>query len=178
MGSPASRLRKPKPVAIFRTSRLWTVLDQSHQAMPPTMPTTSTCQTMPRTRSSDQDSRRGLFGGARSCLGSMVVWDIAGALCARQAYRGRGRPRGRPRRVSAEGRRVLQPAMGPERVRAALDADRLQGAVEELAVIADGLDDVHPPAVGQAEHRAEAAILAEDALHLRPRVVAQLVDIG
>ena len=52
----------------------------------------------------------------------------------------------RLRSGSAERRRVLQPARrGPERIRAALDADRRQVAGEDLTVIADRLDDVDRP---------------------------------
>src|SRR5579871_5791739 len=62
---PASRVRKPKPVAMWRVSRLWTVLRHSQARMPATRPTTTTCQTMPRKRSSDHDRRSGRFGGRR-----------------------------------------------------------------------------------------------------------------
>src|SRR5690349_7883812 len=136
-----------------RTSRLCTVLDQSHQTMAPTMPTTTTCQMMPRNRSSDQESRIGRFGGARRLRGSMVVCDMAGIPPTGKPARAGGPGRS----ISTEGRRVLQAALGILRIRAAgaLDADGHQVALEDLAVIAHGLDDVHRPGIVQPQRLAQ-----------------------
>src|SRR5438477_11778247 len=75
----------------------------------------------------------------------------------------------------ANRRRVHQPALVPQPVQAALEAQRLEVRVEALAVVADLLDDVPGPLVVQAEHLAEVAGRAHEALHRR--VGALLIDV-
>src|SRR5687768_6775210 len=61
---------------------------------------------------------------------------------------------------SADRHRVLQAAVRPERVQAALDLERrahADVALEDLAVIADLLDDLVAPLIGQAQVRAHVA---------------------
>ncbi len=52
---------------------------------------------------------------------------------------------------STDRRRVVQPALVPQIVDPAGDAQRRHGAVPHLAVVADGLDDVHRPLCIHAE---------------------------
>ena len=70
------------------------------------------------------------------------------------------------------GSAVLQAALGPQRVDAARDLQRAAGAdvaLEDFAVVADRLDDVDDPVVGQAEIGADLGVGldAEHALDLR-----------
>ena len=85
IGSPASRERNPKPVAIRRTARLCCVFRTSHHTTKATSPTMRTCHTMARTRSSDHESRKGRFGGARRLRGSIVVCDMRRAVPVRRS---------------------------------------------------------------------------------------------
>ena len=68
---------------------------------------------------------------------------------------------------SADRRRVLDAALGPQLVQAALDLERRalpDVAFEHLAVIADMLDDADGPVLGQAELLAVIAFGADEAL--------------
>src|ERR1700728_5249262 len=84
-----------------------------------------------------------------------------------------GRPagtNGRARTGSAEGLTVLQATLGPERVEPSYDLQRRalpDIAFENLAVIADVLDDAIDPIVGQAERLAVLTFRAEHAPRLR-----------
>src|SRR4051812_17912993 len=86
-----------------------------------------------------------------------------------------GRPFG-----SADRQAVLEAALGPERVLAALDLEPgalADGLVEDLAVVADVLDDAVGPIVGQAEGLAVLAFRSEKTLDLRIVRALHLVDI-
>src|ERR1700684_1096101 len=78
MGMPATRLRKAKPVAMWRAARFAEVLRIKYQAIAATMPTMTICQTTARKAGSVQDSRMRRLGAARGATrrGSAVAWDI------------------------------------------------------------------------------------------------------
>src|SRR4029453_6381 len=81
---------------------------------------------------------------------------------------------------SANGRRVLQAALGPQRVLAALDlegAAHADVAVEALAVVTDLLDDVVDPLLVDAERLAHAGRDAEDTLDRGILALQHLVDV-
>src|SRR3982750_1341914 len=82
---------------------------------------------------------------------------------------------------SADWDAVLQPAVHPERVKAALDLERrtlADVALKDFAVVAHVLDDPHPPIVGQASGFAELSLRAEETLDLRVVRLRHLVDVG
>jgi hypothetical protein len=68
----------------------------------------------------------------------------------------------------------LQPALGPQRVEPALDAERGQVAVPDLREISDLADDLRRPVVAHAHALAENADTAEEALHVRVRVAREV----
>src|SRR5215218_9054280 len=71
---------------------------------------------------------------------------------------------------SADWDSILQSAVRPERVKAALDLERrtlADVALEDLAVVAHVLDDPHHPVVRQADGFAEFPLRAEETLDLR-----------
>src|SRR5215213_956758 len=81
---------------------------------------------------------------------------------------------------SADRRRVLQAALCPERILAALDLERRALAdvlLEDLAVVPDMLDDAERPVVRQADGLAELALRSEHALDLGVVVLGHLVDV-
>src|SRR3954463_8517221 len=82
---------------------------------------------------------------------------------------------------SADWDAVLQPALVPERVKAALDLERrtlADVALKDFAVVAHVLDDPHPPIVGQASGFAELSLRAEETFDLRVVRLRHLVDVG
>src|SRR5690606_10340279 len=88
-----------------------------------------------------------------------LPWQTPAAFAAGRRRRA---PRGaRPVSRSAERHRVLDAALGVEGVQAALEAERREVLLEQLAIIAAGLDGVHGPVVRQADHRAVLALGAE-----------------
>src|SRR5260221_14758982 len=81
---------------------------------------------------------------------------------------------------SANGHRVHQPALGPQIVETALELERrilADIAVEDLAVIADQLDDVVGPFLVETDRLAHARRHAEDALDVGIVGLELLVDI-
>src|SRR6266852_961305 len=81
----------------------------------------------------------------------------------------------------ADRRRVLDAAFRPQTVEAALDLERgidADIALEYLAIIADGLDDVNDPIVGEAEALAERALDAKHAPHLGARRLHHFIDVA
>src|SRR6266508_6180335 len=77
-------------------------------------------------------------------------------------------------------RRVLQPALGPQRVLAAGDLERralADIALEALAVVTNLLDDVVDPLLVDAERLAHARRRAEDTLDRRVLALQHLVDV-
>src|SRR4051812_2544982 len=130
MPNPDSRSRKPKPVAMRRASRLDSVLRISHQPTSAMPSTSRTWETTGRTSRSFQNA---------VVLGTRPLWVRGSATM----------PGPLPNAVrSADRHRVHQPALCPQIV---LTAAQLQGrafadvALEDLAVIADRLDDVDDP---------------------------------
>src|SRR4051812_25173881 len=76
----------------------------------------------------------------------------------------------RPLARSADRNTVLQTALCPERVKAALDLERrtlADVALKDFAVVAHVLDDLRHPVVGQASCFAEFALCAEEMFDLR-----------
>src|SRR5664279_3487908 len=91
-----------------------------------------------------------------------------------------GAPR-RPSFPSPYRRRVLQSALGPQRVEAALDLDRrthADVALEALAVVPHRLNDAVGPIVGQAEPAAEITLDAEQTADRRVVGLQHLIDVG
>src|SRR5580698_8525588 len=80
--------------------------------------------------------------------------------------------------ASAHRRRILNPALVPERVETAAQPERRDVALPALAEIADLRDDLDDPVVRHAEHLAELGGGAEKALHVGVRVVEPLLDVG
>src|SRR4249920_1512864 len=81
---------------------------------------------------------------------------------------------------SADRRRVLDAALGPQPVETATDAELRAGpdiTVETLAVIAHLLDDAHHPVLGQAELLAIGAFGADEPPDLRLVRFERLIDI-
>src|ERR1700722_6445240 len=142
IGMPATRWRKPKPVAIWRAARFRFVLPIRYQAISTTPPITMTCQTMARNTGSDHEKRSAFFGAMRAPTrrGSAVASDIS---------------------RSENRRRVLQAALGPDIVDAALDTHRRDVAVPHLAEIADLLDHVVGPFVVETERLAHVPLQTE-----------------
>src|SRR5690606_12478688 len=87
-----------------------------------------------------------------------------------------------PATPSAHRRRVVQPALGPQAVEAALDAETAVGAEmarKELAVIADGSDDPHRPVAVEPEYATPASLGAEQPTDARvPRGLREIAHIG
>src|SRR6188508_2639458 len=86
----------------------------------------------------------------------------------------------RSSKMLADRRRVLQAALRPQLVQAALDLERAAGAdmlVEALAVVTDLLDDVVDPLLVDPERLAHARRDAEDALDRRVLALQHLVDV-
>src|SRR5262245_40394657 len=81
---------------------------------------------------------------------------------------------------SPDRRRVLQAALGPQRVGAARDLQRralADVAVEYLRVVSDVLDRAVGPVLGQAELLAVIPLGAEEALHVGIGGLHLLVDV-
>src|SRR6188474_3533883 len=86
----------------------------------------------------------------------------------------------RSSKMLADRRRVLQAALRPQLVQAALDLERAAGAdmlVEALAVVPDLLDDVVDPLLVDPERLAHARRDTEDALDRRVLALQHLVDV-
>src|SRR5262249_3146270 len=87
-----------------------------------------------------------------------------------QPRSGRAPAPGRERVGSADRRRVLDAALGPERVEAALDLERralADVALEHFAVVAHVFDDARGPILGQPELFAVIALGADKLLDIR-----------
>src|SRR5512134_3010598 len=83
----------------------------------------------------------------------------------------------RNRSALSDWRGIHDAALVPEAVQAALEAERLEVGVEALAVVADLLDDVVGPLVVDAEHLADVAARADDALDRRVLAGGLLIDV-
>src|SRR5688572_878400 len=77
----------------------------------------------------------------------------------------------------ADGRGIHQPALVPQAVQPALEAERLKVGVEALTVVAHLLDDVERPLIVDAEHLADVAARADEALNGRVGARGFLVDV-
>src|SRR5687767_13021909 len=82
----------------------------------------------------------------------------------------------RNRSALSDWRGIHQAALVPQPVQPALEAERLQVGVEALAVVAHLLDDVVGPLVVDAEHLADVAGGADEALDVRIGAGGLLVD--
>src|SRR5919106_5139318 len=71
---------------------------------------------------------------------------------------------------------IHQTALVPEAIESALEAERREVGVEALAVVAHLLDDVVGPLVVDAEHLADVACGADEALDVRVGAGGFLVD--
>src|SRR5688500_7897048 len=110
--------------------------------------------------------RHGLRGCARAARGA------ASGSRAKRSSRRRAISTGLP-----DGRRVHQPALVPQAVKPALEAEGLQVVVEALAVVTHLLDDIERPLVVDAEHLADVAARADEALDGGVLSSGLLVDV-
>src|SRR3954470_14232968 len=78
---------------------------------------------------------------------------------------------------SPDWRRVHQAALIPQAVEAALEAQRLEVGVEALGIVADLLHDIERPLVVDAEHLADVAAGADEALDGGIGVSRLIIDI-
>src|SRR5690554_1009554 len=81
---------------------------------------------------------------------------------------------------SADRRRVMQTALRPKGIHAALDLERRVRPdipVENLAVIADRLDDMNHPVFGEADVLAKGSVQAEKTADIGIVRIQHLVDI-
>src|ERR1043166_6448152 len=86
-----------------------------------------------------------------------------------------------PKRIgSPDRRRVLDAALGPQRVEAALDLERgalAHVALEHLAVVADVLDDAYRPILGQPELLAVVALGTDELFDVGIVRAERLADV-
>src|SRR5689334_9841398 len=126
MLNPASRSRKPKPVAMFCRLRFCSVLCTRKAPSATTAATNTTWMATPRTTGS-------CHGGGRLGRDTSLVAPSATVVTP---------PLLKGERGSADRHRVHQPAARPQIVEAAIELQRrilADVAVEDLAVIADRL---------------------------------------
>src|SRR5690349_760604 len=95
--------------------------------------------------------------------------------CSRRRTRCARRPTARG--GSSDRRRVEQPALVPQAVQPALEAERLEIGVEALGVVAHLSYDVVGPAVVERHHLADVAARADEALDRGVRALCPLVDV-
>src|SRR5690606_32793945 len=150
MANPASWPRKPKPTRMPRVARLSSVLPTSQAATQATAASSAACQAQPRTLS------------LRRFIGS------AGACAARAPVAPR----------SADGRRIHQSAVLPERILAARNAEGSDVALVHLAVVADRGHHARQPVRIEAEALADLSGGPEHASHRRRLAgLAQRLDV-
>src|SRR5689334_5452091 len=182
MSNPDVPLRKPKPEAMPRFSRLVAVLCTKKAARPRMMAATTTWKMIPRMNSLCQNEEEGLRATVSRAVIEQTLRDGAKRVGAPDPSSGSDAPFWPLLPGSADGRSVLQTALVPQLVQAAGQAQRrLQAdiALEAFAVVADLLDDVIGPVLGHAHHLAHVVFHAQHAAHFRIlRGGFHLVDIG
>src|SRR5436305_2826153 len=157
MPKAASRLRKPKPLAMLWRRRLTIVLLTKNAISAAITATNNTCRIMPRSHGSRH-------GAGRLCRTTTVALSVATAT---------------PPLTDRHG--VHQPALGPQIVVAAFELQRrakTEIAVEYLAVIANQFDGVVGPLLVEPERLAHARSGAEHALDGRIVALEHIVDIS
>src|SRR5664279_5934526 len=150
MLKPAGSRRKPKPDLIWRTSRLAATFCARPTRSATTTSATAPCSNPSRSRRARRRARHAASPVAAADTGSTL--ERTG------------------QRSSANRRRVHQPALGPQVVDAARQAEgRLEPEVslEALAVVADLLDDAVGPLGVESQKLARVLGDAEEALHGR-----------
>src|SRR5215470_17483856 len=163
------------------------VLLTRYQASRPTRPTTTIWNTQPRITGSFQGATlvRGVEPSASTAIGYFPCRRAMRAplsLSIGVSVRG-NRPLttlSLPSTVLADRRRVLQAALGPQIVQAAVDFQHRAGtdvALEALAVVPDLLDDVVDPLLVDPQRLAHARCDAEDALDAGILALQHLVDV-
>src|SRR5215468_6174222 len=164
------------------------VLLTRYQASRPTRPTTTIWNTQPRITGSFQGATlvRGVEPSASTAIGYFPCRRrlMRAPLSLSIAVSVRGNcplaTLSLPSTVLADRRRVLQAALGPQIVQAAVDFQHRAGtdvALEALAVVPDLLDDVVDPLLVDPQRLAHARRHAEDALDRRIVAFQHVVDV-